>query len=202
MYNNRPIIVLKKHTNGEIMLIILFGLTGAGKNFVGEILEKRFGYTFWDADEALSADMKECIRTHKAWTQEMRETYINNINQTISQLKKIHPNLVVAQALYGEDYRLRILKQHPKNILFIQIATSPDITLKRVISRFANGNSLVDEKYAKQTFVFFQMPSPKFLYMKLHNNHDSENVIMQLELILEKKPKPVSSQPRQLRSTL
>ena len=40
------------------MLIILFGLSGSGKNFVGNVLVKHFGFYFWDTDDALLDEMK------------------------------------------------------------------------------------------------------------------------------------------------
>ena len=49
---------------GELMikekvynLIILFGLAGSGKNYVGEILQKHFNYYFWDGDTLLTKEM-------------------------------------------------------------------------------------------------------------------------------------------------
>lgn len=43
------------------MLLILFGLPGCGKNYVGEILQSSFGFYFYDGDDALTDDMRDCL---------------------------------------------------------------------------------------------------------------------------------------------
>ena len=40
------------------MLIYLYGLPGAGENFIGEIYKNKLNYYFQDADEYLSDKMK------------------------------------------------------------------------------------------------------------------------------------------------
>ena len=55
------------------MLIILFGLSGAGKNFSGEILAEMLGAFFWDADLVVPSRMQKAIKQQKPITQSMRD---------------------------------------------------------------------------------------------------------------------------------
>jgi gluconokinase len=47
------------------MLLILFGLPGSGKNFVGRILQEDFGFLFHDADDDLPDEMREAIQSQQ-----------------------------------------------------------------------------------------------------------------------------------------
>ena len=49
-------------------LIILFGLAGDGKTYVGKIFEKYFNYYFYDGDNDLTEEMKEAIKTKTVFT--------------------------------------------------------------------------------------------------------------------------------------
>lgn len=67
--NGRVATALKLHILNRMpllwrasMIIFLFGLPGVGKTYVGQYLSRELDYTFWDGDDALSADMKEYIR--------------------------------------------------------------------------------------------------------------------------------------------
>ena len=43
-------------------LIILFGLPGTGKTYVGKVFEKYFDYYFYDGDNDLTPEMREAIQ--------------------------------------------------------------------------------------------------------------------------------------------
>jgi shikimate kinase len=45
-----------------MLLIILFGLSGSGKNYVGRILRDDFGFLFYDADTDLTPEMQDAIK--------------------------------------------------------------------------------------------------------------------------------------------
>src|ERR1700722_6120517 len=98
------------------MLIILFGLSGSGKNFVADILANRFNFHFFDADSVLPQEMRDCIKQKNMFTQAMRDRFTETIKTNISHLERIHENknLVVAQALYKEKNRNEIQEAFPE----------------------------------------------------------------------------------------
>ena len=55
------------------MIFFLFGLLGAGKNFVGKLFAEEFDFTFYDADQDLTAAIKEAIADHREFTEQMRD---------------------------------------------------------------------------------------------------------------------------------
>lgn len=159
------------------MIIVLFGLSASGKNFVGETLAQHFNFHFWDADEALSPEMRARIEGKKPFTQEMRNQLADKIIETISSLKVKHKNLVIAQALYKEQNRLQILMAHSEAKLVWIRANSPNIT-----SRLKLRDNDIDEEYADKIKPFFE--EPKIVHGIIDNDTDQHAIIKQLNALI------------------
>lgn len=159
------------------MLIILFGLAGTGKNFIGEILKTHFKYYYWDADEILPDKMRQFISNQKSFTQQMRDEYTENIISKISQLRSEHDNLVVSQAFYKEKNRSEVLAHFP-DTLFIFVKADAAIISQRIQIR---GNK-IDESYAKKIADNFEMPV--LSHFTITNNSNASHIIKQLEVLL------------------
>lgn len=155
------------------MLVILFGLSGAGKNFVAHVLESEFNVFHWDADELLTQDMLSCIRNHELFTQAMRDNYFKLVLEKINVLCLEHEHLVVTQAFYKDKNRNIILSKHPDS-LFIYLSVKAALLEQRLRGR-SNG---VDSEYAQQISSSFEPPTHP--HVVLDNNGDRESVIQQL----------------------
>ena len=66
------------------MIIILFGLSGSGKNYVGELLAKHFGFTHIDADQWLTDEMKQSIENKQSFSLPMLEVFTKKMIENIS----------------------------------------------------------------------------------------------------------------------
>src|SRR5687767_12930795 len=135
------------------MLIFLFGHPGVGKNYVGDVLEQHFDYYFWDADLALTTEMKEYIHKKQIFTQEMRDQFVQIIIKEIAKLLETHKNLVVAQALYKEKNRKQLAKIFP-DAKFILIQAQSD----NIIARLKRRNNTIDQAYAEMIQSQFEKP--------------------------------------------
>ncbi len=189
------IIILEKICREKYaMLIMLFGLSGSGKNYVGEILKNKFNYFFWDADEALTEEMKQCIKNKKSFTQEMRDRYFSIVIDKIKSLHNIYPNLVISQALYRNINRRQILSAFP-DVFFIQIATTNELIIKRLRSR----GDFIDEGYADLISKNFEEPS--MMFATITNNSDELSIIEQFQGIMNKYQVTLPIKPSQLSIT-
>lgn len=155
------------------MLIILFGLTGSGKTFVGRLLAQQYGYHFWDADTVLTDVMQQSIQEKKPFTQTMRDDFTAITIQTISKLQTNHPNLVVSEALYKEKNRQQIQQAFP-DALFIHIKAAPKIISQRIHLRADQ----VDEEYAKKIALNFE--EPQLPHKILKNTGTEAEILKQL----------------------
>ncbi len=166
------------------MLIILFGLSGSGKNFVAEILEQDFGFEFFDADSILPQAMRDCIAQKKMFTQAMRDKFTTDIKNKITTLQSTgaNENLVVTQALYKEKNRLEIQDAFPA-AKFIHVQAD----VETIQTRLHKSHREVDPDYAKKISVNFE--SPQLTHITLINNTNKADVVKQLDELLCTTPK-------------
>jgi gluconate kinase len=155
------------------MIFILFGLSGSGKNFAGELLAKNFDFYFWDADTMLPPTMRAAIQKQEVFTQAMRDEFTQIIIENIRILNKEHPNLAVAQALYKEKNRKQIIQAFPAAKL-IQIKAHPEIIATRLLR---NSKSYAEK--IRSNFEESNLP-----HTVIDNNTDIHAVQSQLQNII------------------
>jgi gluconate kinase len=160
------------------LLIILFGLCGSGKNYVGQILRDYSGFHYVDADDLLPPFMVEIIKNKQHLTKAMIDEYVQSIIEYISKLAASgYDNIVICQALYKEANRQQILRAYPSAIL-IQIEADNKIISQRISKRM----DLADLEYAQKILPFFEYTPG---YKNINNSYDGkESIIKQLKLIL------------------
>lgn len=159
------------------MLLILIGLSGSGKNFVGEILAKEFNFHYWDADTDIPQNMREQILKKEDISQIMRDEFTEIIIKKIAKLKKQYPKLAVSQALYKEINRRQIALHHPE-AKFIHVISAK----KNINDRLKQRNDWVDEVYAEKIRTQFENPSR--IDGIVMNNSDVFAIISQLQSLL------------------
>ncbi|HEX7542778.1 MAG TPA: shikimate kinase, partial [Patescibacteria group bacterium] len=107
-------------------LIILFGLPGTGKTFVGKIFEKYFDYYFYDGDNDLTEEMKEAIKVQRVFTNQMRDVFFEKLIKSIVNLKFKQKKLVVVQTFIKEKYRVKLINKIPE-AKFILVETKKSV---------------------------------------------------------------------------
>jgi gluconokinase len=155
------------------MLLILFGLPGAGKNFVGEILAQHFGFYFYDADSDLTADMQATIRQEQLYTSNMRERFFQIVIKKIQGLQKKHPRIAMTQTLAKVVNRQQILDALP-HAKFIRIDAKAELIKARLKQR----GDWVTLDYAEKIRAIFEPEGVVHGY--LNNDSDKAHIIRQL----------------------
>ncbi len=163
-------------------LVVLFGLPGTGKTFVGKIFEKYFNYYFYDGDNDLTPEMRKSIKTKTVFTDQMRDVFFKGLINKIACLVEKHKKLVVAQTFIKERYRIDLLKIIP-NSKFILIETKKDVREKRLIERV---DYPLDLEYARKMEGNFD--KPMIGHMKISNdasgNINIKKQIISLKIII------------------
>lgn len=150
-------------------LIYLFGLPGAGKNFVGEMLRDEWGMQFADADEWLLDDMKQSLARGEGFTPEQRDRYYASVAARIGQLKAAvtvpstdHPGgisstptqgLAIAQATFKTQHRRLVAAAHPEVQLWWVRAAESDRMM-----RLQKGGNRVDTVLGRKMRSEFEAP--------------------------------------------
>jgi len=145
-------------------LLILFGPTGAGKTFVGQLLKQKLNYHFYDGDTDLTPEIKKALNNMQPITSLMRDQFINRLLSSIGSLQQKHSKLVVAQAFIQEKHRQQLLKKFPQ-AQFILINTPQTIRHQRRKKRALYPWS---QAYVSKMDRLFE--APKIKHLKLSNS--------------------------------
>ena len=162
------------------MIFFLFGLLGAGKNFVGKIWAEEFGFTFYDADQDLTPVMKDAIANHQEFSEQMRDEYFEIVIRRIAELREGHPKLVIAQALFKNHNRRQILTHFPE-IKFVWVQADQRLLGNRLSERQDNP---AGKAYGELVNKFFELPD--ISHQVLANNKGREEIIQQIANLLAK----------------
>jgi gluconokinase len=165
------------------MLWILFGLPGAGKNFVGELLRAHFDFYFYDADVDLTEDMRARIHKQELYTPAMRDAFFANVIEKIKELRAHHPRLAVAQTLAKRHNRQQILDAFPE-AKFIRI----DCDERLIEERLQQRNDWVSVDYFAKIRAIFEPEG--VVSTSLDNNFDEAHILQQLRELCRSTPPP------------
>lgn len=158
-------------------VLFVFGLAGAGKSFVGSVLERHFGYFWHEADNDLTQPMRDAIRNGIEFTEEMRDEFFARLCDRIRTLSKQHPRLVVTQAAYKQRHREWLLQLPHLQLLWVDAPTTT------IIARLekAKGAGVTCE-YAEMIRRHFEPPGEGTL--RILNDVEGEvQIVAQIEQI-------------------
>ncbi len=136
------------------MKLLLFGQIGSGKSFVGETLQREFSLFYHDADSDLPASMIEAVRNHQPISEAMRDEFTGVIIARIRDLALHHESFCVAQALFKNRHRARILAEIP-DVVPVWIRSTPELIRARLHERTGH---LASAYYAKAINPGFEEP--------------------------------------------
>jgi gluconokinase len=160
-------------------IIVLFGLPGVGKSFIGDILQDQFGFYHYDGDQSLPKIMKQAIFKKLPITDTMRDIFFEKLTQKAKQLTKTYQKIVISQTFIKEKYRKVFLKQISE-AQFILVKTNTTIREKRLLER---KKYPLDIKYAQKMTLIFE--KPKIKYDQIINNINGKTaLITKLQKIL------------------
>jgi len=162
------------------MIFFLFGLLGAGKNYVGRVFADEFGYTFYDADEDLTPAMKGAIAYQTEFTEHMRDEYFEIVIGRMAELRQNHKKLVISQALFKNRHRQRILAHFP-GIKFVWVQSDEQLIGKRLSAR---KDHPADRSYGELVNRLFE--GPCIPHEILVNNGGRQEVVGQIASLLAK----------------
>ncbi|MDZ7587323.1 MAG: shikimate kinase [Patescibacteria group bacterium] len=157
-------------------LIILFGPTGAGKTYIGKLLQQKFNYYFYDGDNDLTTEMKQALNSMQTITDRMRQKFITRLIKSTFKLAAKHKNTVIAQTFIKDKYRQQLLKKLP-HAQFILIKTQTNIRYQR---RQKRADYPWDKTYVKKMDAIFE--TPKIPHQIITNNYaGSDNLKSSLQ---------------------
>ena len=154
----------------------LFGLSGAGKNYVGDLLASKTGWPVYHADRDLSPEMRLALAQKQPFTNAMRDDYFARLPALIRQHQQAGLPLIVTQGAYKQRHR-DVLQQHLPHIRFIWVDAPPEMILQRLDNR-RQGIGFDSAAALLRDFE----PPPEGSCVVVHNDGDSNRILEQLQL--------------------
>ena len=115
-------------------LMIVFGLPGAGKSYVADVLSKSFGFTHYNGDTDIPKDMRDALWRKEKITDDMRRQFIANMIASIKKMTNTEKKLVIHQTFLKEFMRKQFLAAFPK-VQFLLVETPPVLREQRYMKR-------------------------------------------------------------------
>ncbi|ROS01061.1 gluconate kinase [Sinobacterium caligoides] len=154
-------------------ILFLFGLSGAGKSYVGNLIGDHAGWYVYHADDDLTEEMIRALREHRPFDDNMRDEYFAVIVERIHQLRLQHERLVVTQGVYKRRHREYLLKEIPGMEMILVEATDASI-----LHRLDRRESGISGASASALRLDFEYPADNCKVIV--NQHGQEQVIEQL----------------------
>lgn len=102
------------------MIIIIFGVSGAGKTTVGKLLALKLGWRFLEADDFHPAANIDKMRSGRPLTDEDRWPWLNVLRKQIEQLVSAGENAVLACSALKRAYRARLRVSAEVKFVFLR----------------------------------------------------------------------------------
>lgn len=116
------------------MVIIVMGVSGAGKTIIGEKLAETLGYRFAEGDSFHSEENVEKMRNGTPLTDEDRWPWLHTMAESIDRWRAAGENAVLACSALRKVYR-EILMDGREDVVAVHLQGSHDLIAGRLSER-------------------------------------------------------------------
>jgi gluconokinase len=102
------------------MVVIIFGVSGAGKTTIGQLLAEEFSWRFYEADDFHSQANTDKMRQGVPLTDEDRWPWLENLGELIKRRVAAGENAVLACSALKEAYRRRLRVNADVKLVFLR----------------------------------------------------------------------------------
>lgn len=102
------------------MIVTVMGVTGSGKTTVGELLAKRLGWEFADADDFHSAANKDKMHRGIPLTDADRMPWLAAIHEKLAQTDAEHRSLVLGCSALKQSYRGLLFRDLQVRLVYLK----------------------------------------------------------------------------------
>lgn len=156
------------------MILFLFGTWGAGKSYVGNMIEEKCGLPHFEADLHFDPDMVSAIHDRTFHAIDL-EPYYGRIITEIRGYARRSEHFVVSQGVYRETYRRMIYQAFAPDIRFVWVQTENGWLQKwRLWLRSRRGNPITPKVH---DYMLPHWDPPAIPHDTLPNNRQVEAAV-------------------------
>ncbi len=116
------------------MIVLVMGVSGAGKTTIGQLLAEQLRWEFHDADDLHSAANKAKMAAGIALTDADRAPWLASIRKLIADSLTQNVNVVIACSALKQSYRDEIIVD-PARVRIVYLKGSPALIASRIAAR-------------------------------------------------------------------
>lgn len=102
------------------MIVIVFGVSGAGKTTIGKLLAEQLSWQFYEADDFHPAANIEKMRSGRPLTDEDRWPWLERLREQIMRSLAAKENAVLACSALKHAYRERLRPSNDVKFVFLR----------------------------------------------------------------------------------
>src|SRR5262245_41479537 len=117
------------------MVLVVMGVSGAGKSTVGRLLARQLGWTFVEADDYHSAANIEKMRRGIPLNDEDRRPWLDAIRHRLEEAAARGENVVLACSALKHAYQHYLAQFAPESVHYVYLVGSEELLRQRLARR-------------------------------------------------------------------
>jgi gluconokinase len=164
------------------MVVIIFGVAGAGKTTVGKLLAEDRGWKFYDADDFHPQTNIEKMRNGQPLTDKDRQPWLERLRELILQCLAQNENAVLACSALKKKYRDQLRASPDVKFVFLRASR------KRIEEQLKNRRGhFFDPNLLNAQFADLEEPKSTEDAVTVELGGNPRDVACEIEAILRKR---------------